>query len=147
MTALIDPRPLEPNSVSEDFLPDIAYWTLTRRPWNRETKRYDTINVFGSGDASTFFHVLAVLLTSRKFECQIVVDARGIQPWPEGVTSSFNQINYPNGYDLGLFWIIKPVLGEEESGRCTDDLFGWVEYLLKEQKEFEIELSYDDPTP
>jgi len=147
MTALIDPRPLEPDWVSADPLPDIASWTLTRRPWNRETKRYDTISVSGGGDAFTFLSVLAALLTSRNFECQIVVHAQGIEPRPEGVKPYLNQINYPDGYDLGIFWIVKPVLGEEESGRCTDDLFGWVEYLLNEQKEFEIELSYDDPTP
>jgi hypothetical protein len=147
MTALIDHRPLEPDWVSADPLPDIATWTLTRRPWNRETKRYDRVEASGAGDAFTFLSTLADLLTSRNFECQIVVDARGIEPRLDSDKAYLNQINYPDGYDLGIFWIAKPILGEEESGRCTDDLFGWVEYFLNEQKEFLIELSYDDPTP
>lgn len=147
MTALIDPRPLEPDWVSADPLPDVATWTLTRRPWNRETKRYDRVEVHGSGDAFTFLSTLADLLTSGNFECQIVIDARGIEPRLDSEKAYLNQINYPDGYDLGIFWIAKPILGEEESGRCTDDLFGWVEYFLNEQKEFLIELSYDDPTP
>lgn len=150
--ALIDPRPLEPDWVTDtsaDY-PDRAEWTVIRRPWNRETRRHDTVTVSGDGNTRAFLNVLAAILNSRDYECQITVDAAGIKPRPLGVVThklEHLDFDYPTGYDLGIFWSVRPVLGEEETGTCTDELFSWVEYLLKEQKAFEIDLSVYDPTP
>lgn len=146
-SSLIDPRPLEPNWVtsSRPGLPDRAEWTVVRQRWNRETRQYDTTTVSGDGNALAFMTVLAAILNSRDFECQITVDASGIIP--DDDVRKLPNLKYPSGYDLCLFWSINPVLGEEETGTCTDELFSWVEYLLNEQKAFEIELSLDDPTP
>lgn len=147
--ALIDPRPLEPDWVTttRPGLPDLAEWTVIRRPWNRETRRYDTVTISGDGNALAFLNVLAAILNSSDFECQITVDATGIIPREEGTKSQYLQFTWPTSYDLGLFWSIRPVLGEEETGTDVDELLSWVEYLLNEQKAFEIDLSVDDPTP
>lgn len=146
--ALIDLRPLEPDWVTSTRpeLPDLAEWTVVRHPWNRETRRYDTVTVSGNGNSNAFLNVLAAILNSNDFECQITVDATRIDPdaiYPP----QLNKINYPESYDLCLFWSIRTLLGKEESGYDVDELFSWVQDLLVTQQAFEIELSVDDPTP
>lgn len=146
-TSLVDPRPSEPDWVSALDLPDRIRWTIVRRPWNRETKQYDTVTVTDDGDSHAFLNGLTAILNSRDLECQITVDATNFDCCNDLSLIYFGIDNLPSGYDLGLFWSIRPVLGEEETGTCTDELFSWVQYLLEEQKAFEIELSYLDPTP
>lgn len=146
-TSLVDPRPSEPDWVSAPDLPNRAQWTIIRRPWNRKTKQYDTVTVTNDGGIHACLDELAAILISRDFECQITVDATNIN-FDDGFPLIYHcPDNLPSGYDLGLFWSIRPVLGEEETGTCTYELFSWVEYLLEKQKAFEIDLSVYDPTP
>jgi len=144
--ALIDPRPMEPSWVSEIPAPDQADWTIRRRFWNRTTRRLDAVVESGSGNTLKMLSSLAAILNSRKIECEIEVYANTVTP-RESDRPLFCDLEYPSGYELGLYWTIEPVLGHLEEGTCTDELLDWVEYLLNENKSFKIDLSYLDPTP
>lgn len=143
---LADPRPLEPSWVHDQEPHDVAEWTIRRRFWNKTTKRLDTVVESGGGNALKFLSTLAAILNSRNFECEINVHAGGLVP-RENARPLYFDLKYPSGYDLQIFWSVSPILGGMEEGTCTDELFDWVEYLLDENKSFDIELSFLDPTP
>ena len=144
---LIDPRPLEPSWVHDTEPSDIADWTIRRRFWNKTTKRMDTVVEGGSGNTLAFLSTLAAILNSRNYECEINVHAGNLVPREGNQKPLYFDLKYPSGYDLGIFWSVSPILGGTEEGYCTDELFDWVEYLLDENKSFDIELSESDPTP
>lgn len=143
---LIDPRPMEPSWVSEVPSLDRADWIIRRRFWNKTTRKIDAVVESGSGNMLKMLSTLAAILNSRNIECEIEVYANNT----ERVNSErplFIDLQFPSGYELGLYWSIEPILGGLEEGTCTDELFDWVEYLLNENKCFKIDLSYLDPTP
>lgn len=143
---LVDPRPLEPDWVTSNAPEDTAFWKITRHKWNKELRRYDGYTENYDGDSFAFLSLLAAIIRSTDYECEIEVDATHIRP-REGERPLYFDLKYPDGYTCGIHWWVSHGVGTEESGTCTDELFDWVEYLINDNDRFRIELSELDPTP
>lgn len=147
MTSMIDPRPLEPSWVYEVECPDIAEWTVIRRKWNKETRKYDAIKSCDDGNMIALLAAVAEIIKGNDPECEIEIDASNIA---ESILPPTKITDY--GVDLGngrrdLWWTINPSGILDDSGGDVHELMGSIEYLANKGEKFTVEISYYDPTP
>lgn len=144
MNALIDPRPLEPDWVSEAPPVDLVTWRATYTHWDAQSRSTNHTISNGSGDSYEFLEFIAKLLKTGRFCHTIHVNASQ----SGGVDSSLlATLDYPSGINSAAWWSVSNVLESTEEGLDADELFDWLVYQLSGNKCFTLNLSDYDPTP
>lgn len=152
MTALIDPRPFEPDWVREAEPIDLVDYKITRFVWNKETRKYDRPVESYSSDTRALLEVVASLLVAG-VECKIEADATQRTPVESLETPVHYSIKIPSftGMHSQLRWLYSAnateTVFEEEDTTDNDELLAGIEWLCNECKAFTIDLSIYDPTP
>lgn len=145
---MYDPRPLEPAWVSEPECPDTAEWVVTRRKWNKETRKHDLTKAYGEGSMGALLRAVADIIKSADPECEIQIDASNMA---ERIDRPARLADY--GIDLGnvylscLAWKIDPSGILDDVGTDLYELLDSIQYLAEKGEKFTVDLEYDDPTP
>lgn len=142
MAQLLDPRPLTP---PETGLRDEIQWTITHWQWNRQKGCYTSTGGSFSGKPEAFLKEVVTLLQGSG-QREIHFDASCLEN-RGGTHPSDYEIKVPDFYQTLSDWQVSPVLGGEEIGTDVDELFGWIQWGLDNQKALKIEFGEHDPTP
>lgn len=152
MTALIDPRPMEPDWVREAEPIDLVDYKITRFVWNKEARKYDRPVESYSSNTRGLLEAVASML-SACVECEIEVDATQRTPVESLETPIHYSIKIPGftGMFSQLRWLYSQnateAIYEEEDTTDNDELLAGVEWLCNECKAFTINIGDYDPTP
>lgn len=152
MTALIDPRPLEPDWVHESDPIDLIDYQITRFSWNKEARKYDRLTEAHSSDMATFLEAVASMLRTG-VECEIQADASERTPSNDIDLPVHYSIKLPSftGMHSQLRWLYSQTateaIYEEEDTTDNDELLAGAEWLCNERKIFTVNIGGYDPTP
>lgn len=145
--AAYDPRPLEPDWVrfGEADEPGQLDWQVISRHWNRETKKYDSLEDCGSSMQELFDTLDYVL--SNGLEAEVMVDATEMGE-PEKMPSPQFCVYYKTKCEdnTGLHNIVTFSDYVEETGSNDDTLF-FIESAIYNREKITVEITHYDPTP
>ena len=145
MNTLIDPRPLEPDWVSQPEPNGLVEWQVIKTRWNSDEKRYiqtsefcigsaqdllvNLVGILRSSDPDYWIKVNAEQCTATKVDHKVIPEIQ----WGRGLGVLFARVSYSaNSY---------------EEFTDMDEFFGEVEWAVLQCRQFDIETDWNDPTP
>lgn len=147
MTTMTDPRPMEPAWVT-DMRPEpngLVEWQIFRDRWSNEDKRYKQTRSDCEGSVYNLLTNIAEILGSNDPECWIRVNAEQCIPGP---TNRSYIPDLPNYAAIShLFARVTYDESNHEEFADMDEFLGEVEWAASECRQFQIEISWIDPTP
>lgn len=149
MNQLIDPRPMEPAWVGETEPSGSIEWTINRRKWNKETRKYQTLTETCQGTALDFMRQVGDVTLSADPECWFDVDASQASI-PSTTPPVWYQVEHCQGQHL--YWAVdyksqKYTDSTKEEGTDIYELMSWIAYMMEEGNSFTLEIEWVDPTP
>lgn len=153
MNELIDPRPLEPDWVTAEALPNYVELTVTVTKWNSPEKKWEKKTYQEMGTPMEMLTAILeyVNITSlgEVEDYEITIDGRNanLNTYGLGDRKIHYDLKVPDSHSACLYWTLKEHTSEDQvHGRDLDELFSWIEYLIGENKIFDITIALDDLT-
>jgi hypothetical protein len=145
---IYDPRPLDPPSYWEHELSDKVEWcvTHTKIKFTRDGLDKKINTEYGEGDLVQAMQMVANIYDGVAEDYKIEIDATEVAYESDRRNPICLTIKYePKNF---ISWeVTDKDSGSKETGTDPEELFGWVEYMMNENKRFKIEFDTIDPTP
>lgn len=153
-TPLIDPRPLEPDWVT-DMRPEpsgIVEWSTMCVEWNRELQKCERRTEYHEGTPQQFIDYVSTIAGSPCIgNAEITVDASQVNLPYDTPANWYNSDKVPDDH-YAIDWGIKYNVGDYDSddkevGTSAYELVSWIAYILEKRGKCVIDLQEHDPTP